>query len=84
MPILRPPHKSYSLIFDAGLPGDFAAWFIQQHDGFSRPPNLKIYDYDVGFPPTVKGQSREWTPIIRKIYYKFAERSLVRQWAQKI
>lgn len=53
MPIVRPPHKSYSLIFDAGLPGDYVAWFIQQHDGFSCPPKFKI---------------REWTPISRKIY----------------
>jgi len=26
MPILRPPHKSYTVVFEEGLPGDWLGW----------------------------------------------------------
>ena len=30
MPILRPPHKSYTVVFEEGLPGDWLGWFINK------------------------------------------------------
>ena len=42
MPILRPPHKSYTVVFDEGLPGDWLAWFINKHYKFPQIKPLQI------------------------------------------
>ena len=66
-PLLRPQHKSYSVIFPEGLPGDWFAWFVNRHKGFPQIEPLQIRDNKVGH------QGRYWSPLNRTIYNKFGE-----------
>lgn len=72
MPILRPPHKSYTVVFDEGLPGDWLAWFINKHYKFPQIKPLQIREGRVGH------QGRYWAPIDRSIYNKHGE-----SWSEK-
>ena len=36
MPVLeRPPHRTYTIVFNTGLPESGFHWFINPHKGFS-------------------------------------------------
>ena len=72
MPILRPPHKSYTVVFEEGLPGDWLGWFINKHYKFPQIKPLQIRDGRIGH------QGRYWTPIDRSIYNKHGE-----SWSEK-
>jgi len=67
MPLLRPPHRSYTVVFDEGLPGDWLAWFINKHHKFPQIKPLQVRDGRIGH------QGRSWTPIDRKIYNRHGE-----------
>ena len=62
MPILRPPHKSYSLVYDEGLPAEWLSWFINKHHKFPQIKPLQLREGRVGH------QGRYWTPIDRTMY----------------
>ena len=37
MPVLtRPKVKTYTIVFNFGLPGEWLSWFINLHKGFPR------------------------------------------------
>ena len=62
MPVLRDPHKSYSLVYPDHTPGDWVAWFINLHKGFPAIREITIKE-----GTTVGHQGRVWVPIFRRI-----------------
>jgi|TARA_B110000037_G_C17042419_1_gene474241 hypothetical protein len=64
MPLLRSPHSSYTVVFPNGVPGNWAAWFINRHDGFPKIRPLQVKENKIGH------QGRSWVPIFRRIFAK--------------
>ena len=69
MPVLeRPPHRTYTIVFNTGLPGEWFSWFINLHKGFPRVDKLTIRMEDVkpGWREPIAHQGRVWVPETRK------------------
>lgn len=69
MPVLeRPPHRTYTIVFNTGLPGEWFSWFINLHKGFPRVDKLTIREEDVklGWREPIAHQGRVWVPETRK------------------
>jgi len=68
MPVLtRPQHKTYTIVYNTGLPGEWFSWFINMHRGFPRIDLLDIRTETTkpGQEP-VAHQGRIWVPETRK------------------
>ena len=68
-PLPRPQWESYSVIFPAGLPGEFFSWFIQLHEGFPQIKNMDMryhptdpYDAKNDGKDPIGHQGRSWNP----------------------
>ena len=68
-PLPRPQWESYSIIFPAGLPGEFFSWFIQLHEGFPQIKNMDMryhptdpYDAKNDGKDPIGHQGRSWNP----------------------
>ena len=68
MPVLeRPQHKTYTIVYNTGLPGEWFSWFINMHKGFPRIDFLDIRTETTkpGQEP-IAHQGRVWVPESRK------------------
>ena len=68
MPVLtRPKVKTYTIVFNFGLPGEWLSWFINLHKGFPRIDKLTIRQSEIkaGQEP-IAHQGRVWVPETRK------------------
>ena len=68
MPVLtRPQPKTYTIVFNMGLPGEWLSWFINMHRGFPRIDLLDIRTETTkpGQEP-IAHQGRVWVPETRK------------------
>ena len=78
MPVLeRPPHRTYTIVFNTGLPGEWFSWFINLHKGFPRVDKLTIRMEDVkpGWREPIAHQGKQWE-IERTEFHTAIEKGL--------